>query len=87
MHKGSFSGAKNIAVQLTSNGLVEAIYFEYAGSTAYTSKVQFYVNYLGAPVTQSDNMTVWSDTDTLFEVEQSGAFVTAVLLDRKLAHK
>lgn len=87
LREGSFSGAKSIAVVLTSDKLVEAIYFEYPLGTAYASKVQFYVKNIGVPSTQSDSKTVWSDTDTVFEVEQSGSVVKATLFDRKLARK
>lgn len=93
LREGTFGGAQALAVQLTSNGLVQAIFFDYASGTDYAAKVATYRKLLGEPARQTgrgesaEQVTLWEDANTVFEIEQRQSTVRAAMYDRKLANR
>ncbi|HKP76160.1 MAG TPA: hypothetical protein VJT67_11500 [Longimicrobiaceae bacterium] len=68
LKSGTYAGAQEIDVQLGVGGAVHQIDFTYGAGTSCQEMVANFENQLGPPTSQHDEITLWRDPATMFEL-------------------
>jgi hypothetical protein len=81
---GTYANAETIDVRLTAHSLVHRMDFTYAAGSSYEEMVAQYEADLGPPTSKSDQVTMWKDATTEFQLERGTTGISSALRD--LAH-
>ena len=81
LNPGTYAGAKEIDVQLGVGAAVYQMDFTYDADANCKDMIANYTNELGPPTSQHDEITLWRDSATMFELLCLPAGIRSFLRD------